>query len=41
MILNMFWTKTIAIFQIFNTEFEYPEELGHINETIMHAIERI
>jgi len=38
---NMFWTKTIAIFQIFNTEFEYPEELGQTNETIMHAIERI
>ena len=38
---NMFWTKTKAIFQIFNRVFEYPEELGQTNETIMHAIERI
>lgn len=38
---NMFWAKTKAIFQIFNEEFEYPEELGQTNETIMHAIERI
>ena len=38
---NMFWAKTIAIFQIFNIEIEYPEELGQTNETIMHAIERI
>ena len=38
---NMFWAKTRAIYQIFNEEFEYPEELGQTNETIMHAIERI
>ena len=37
----MFWVKTVAIFQIFNTKIEYPEELGQTNETIMHAIERI
>ena len=33
--------KSEAIFQIFNEEFEYPEELGQTNGTIMHAIERI
>ena len=38
---NMFWAKTKAIYQIFNLIFEYPEELGQTNETIMHAIERI
>ena len=38
---NMFWAKIKAIYQIFNLIFEYPEELGQTNETIMHAIERI
>ena len=38
---NMFWAKTKAIYQIFNIRLKYPKELNQINETIMHAIERI
>ena len=40
---NMFWAKTKAIHQIFKIKLKYlfPKESGQINETIMHAIERI
>ena len=40
---DMFWAKTKSIHQIFNFRFDnlFPKELGQINETIMHAIERI
>ena len=40
---NMFWAKTKSIHQIFNIKIKnlFPKELGQINDTIMHAIERI
>ena len=38
---NMFWAKTKAIYQIFKLKLKFPDELGQINTTIMHAIERI
>jgi hypothetical protein len=40
---NMFWAKAKSIHQIFYIKFQnlFPKELGQINETIMHAIERI
>lgn len=40
---NMFWARTIAIYQIFekNIEKKFPKELGQIDSTLMHAIERI
>ena len=38
---NMFWAKTKAIYQIFQIKIIYPDELGQVNDTIMHAIERI
>ena len=40
---DMFWAKIKAIHQIFNIKFKnlFPKEKGQINQTIMHAIERI
>ena len=40
---DMFWAKTKSIHQIFNIKFIniFPDEIGQINDTIMHAIERI
>ena len=38
---NMFWAKTRAIYQILKISINYPDELGQINATIIHAIERI
>ena len=40
---NMFWAKTKSIHQIFIIKIKnlFPKELGQINDTIMHAIERI
>jgi hypothetical protein len=39
---NMFWARTSAIYQIFNENIIKlcPEELGQIDGTILHAIER-
>ena len=39
---NMFWAKTSAIYQIFNEDIIKlcPEELGQMDGTILHAIER-
>ena len=39
---NMFWTRTDAIYQIFNEKIIKlaPEEKGQIDNTILHAIER-
>ena len=39
----MFWARIDAIHQIFKIKFtnKFPEELGQLNKTIMHAIERI
>ena len=40
---DMFWAKIKSIHQIFKIKFKslFPDELGQINGTIMHAIERI
>jgi len=40
---DMFWAKIKSIHQIFGIQFKslFPKEIGQINETIMHAIERI
>ena len=40
---NMFWARTKAIYQIFEKKIEnkFPKELGQIDSTLMHAIERI
>ena len=40
---DMFWAKIKSIYQIFRLNFQslFPDESGQINETIMHAIERI
>ena len=40
---NMFWARISAIYQIFNINIEkkFPNELGQLDFTIMHAIERI
>ena len=40
---NMFWARTSAIYQIFkiNIQKNFPNELGQLDFTIMHAIERI
>ena len=40
---DMFWAKMKSIHQIFTIKFQkiFPSESGQINETIMHAIERI
>jgi len=40
---NMFWARIKAIHQIFNIRFlkKFPIELNQINDTLMHAIERI
>lgn len=40
---DMFWARTEAIHQIFEIKFinKFPKELGQLNKTIMHAIERI
>ena len=40
---DMFWAKIKSIHQIFKIELKhlFPKELGQINGTIMHAIERI
>ena len=40
---DMFWARIDAIHQIFKIKFtnKFPEELGQLNKTIMHAIERI
>ena len=40
---NMFWARTKAIYQIFEKKLEnkFPKELGQIDSTLMHAIERI
>ena len=40
---DMFWAKIKSIHQIFKMKFKslFPDELGQINGTIMHAIERI
>lgn len=40
---DMFWAKIKSIYQIFKIELKslFPKELGQINGTIMHAIERI
>ena len=40
---NMFWARVNAIYQIFGFDFNkmFDKEKGQINDTIMHAIERI
>ena len=40
---DMFWARIDAIHQIFKIKFtnKFPKELGQLNKTIMHAIERI
>ena len=40
---NMFWARVNAIHQIFYLRFYkiFPDELNQLNDTIMHAIERI
>ena len=40
---NMFWARISAIYQIFNINIEkrFPKELGQLDFTLMHAIERI
>ena len=40
---DMFWARIEAIHQIFYIKFinKFPKELGQLNKTIMHAIERI
>ena len=38
---NMFWARTKAIYQIFKININFPDELNQVNDTIMHAIERI
>ena len=40
---NMFWSRTKAIYQIFNEKIIElsPEENGALDGTILHAIERI
>ena len=40
---NMFWSKTGAIYQIFEYDFNeyFPKEKNQTEDTIMHAIERI
>ena len=40
---DMFWARIEAIHQIFQIKFtnKFPKELGQLNKTIMHAIERI
>ena len=40
---NMFWAKVQDVFQIFNIEIlnKFPKEKYQLDETIMHAIERI
>ena len=38
---DMFWAKTKAIYQMFNIRLKFPEKLSQMNETIMHAIERL
>ena len=39
---DMFWAKTLAIYQIFelNISDEFPLEVGQLDCTIMHGIER-
>ena len=40
---NMFWAKTTAVKPIFNMHLkqeDFPEELGQLDATIAHAIER-
>ena len=40
---DMFWAKIDSIHQIFEIKFikMFPKEIGQLNKTIMHAIERI
>lgn len=40
---NMFWARISAIYQIFiiNIEKKFPNELGQLDFTLMHAVERI
>ena len=40
---DMFWAKIDAIHQIFEIKFikMFPKEIGQLNKTIMHAIERL
>jgi rhamnosyltransferase len=40
---DMFWARTEAIYQIFEIKFinKFPKELGQLNKTFMHAIERL
>ena len=40
---DMFWARIKAIYQIFEIKFinKFPKELGQLNKTVMHAIERI
>ena len=40
---DMFWARTEAIHQIFEIKYinKFPKELGQLNKTFMHAIERI
>lgn len=40
---DMFWAKIDAIHQIFEINFikMFPKEMGQLNQTVMHAIERI
>ena len=37
----MILAKIKAIYQMFNIRLKFPEKLGQMNETIMHAIERL
>ena len=40
---NMFWAKTLAIYQIFHLDIndKVPKEKGQLDITLMHGIERI
>lgn len=40
---NMFWARTIVIYQIFEKNIwkRFPKEKRQIDSTLMHAIERI